>query len=105
MACPLRLQKARRPIPVVKLILPVHSVWLGTRTQARPGGCHSFLRFRRWPSAPAARRYGRIDTGYQCLDVMGHRTDAVGSQQLVGTITQARAAVAAALSFVRHVIE
>jgi len=33
----LRLQKARRPIAVVKLILPVHSVWLGTRTQARPG--------------------------------------------------------------------
>ena len=84
---------------------PVHSVWLGTRTQAGPGRLPQLLALstllvgRPWRDSSS-----ELIGATECLDLTGHRTGAVDSQQLGGTITQARAAVAA-LSFSRQVIE
>jgi hypothetical protein len=68
------------------------------------GGRHSFSRFGRWSSAPWRDGTSELIRATKCLDLTGQRTDAVESQQLGGTIRQARAAVAA-LSFVLQVIE
>src|SRR5215472_3096748 len=89
MACPLRLQKARRPIPVVssssRYILFGSALERKLVREAATASC-AFDAGRRRPRRDGTSELIRAT---ECLDVMGHRTDAVDSQKLVGTITQA----------------